>query len=80
MPAAPPPAHSLNLFLVTTQSLIVVSLSMPFLPTELFALRGIRFSLFGIGDALTIPTTLIALFTSGSSYFGGCSWRMVQAP
>ncbi len=45
-------------------TLIVASLLMAFLPRELFALWGIRFSLMDILFALTIPSSLIVLFTS----------------
>ena len=50
-------------------TLIVVALLMAFLPTELFTLWGIRFSLIDILFALTIPTSLIALFTSALQLF-----------
>jgi phosphatidylglycerophosphate synthase len=50
-------------------SLIVAAFLMAFLPRELFTLAGIRFSLMDVLFALTIPTGLIALFTSALRLF-----------
>jgi phosphatidylglycerophosphate synthase len=50
-------------------TLILVSLLMAFLPNELFTLWGIHFSLIDALYAVTIPTSLISLLTSGLQLF-----------